>query len=156
MPEKSESALMEDIMSGSKLPKRTGETSMDPLVPATSANGVRRTGRVLAGVVLPLLLIGGMKFTQVEIDALKPLIGGTPWLAWMYPVFGEVGASYLLGVVEIATALLLIASPWWPLAGMAAGVLGTLIFSSLARSCSSCRSGSQRLVFRRSGHSDSF
>jgi uncharacterized membrane protein YkgB len=130
MPRKSENALMEDIMSGSKLPKRTGETSMDPLVPATSANGVRRTGRVLAlaGVVLPLLLIGGMKFTQVEIDALKPLIGGTPWLAWMYPVFGEVAASYLLGVVEIATALLLIASPWWPLAGMAGGVLGTLIF----------------------------
>ena len=117
-------------MSGSKLPKRTGETSMDLLVPATSANGVRRAGRVLAlaGVVLPLLLIGGMKFTQVEIDALKPLVGGTPWLAWMYPGFGEVGASYLLGVVEIATALLLIASPWWPLAGIAGGVLGTLIF----------------------------
>ena len=59
-----------------------------------------RTGRVLAlaGVVLPLLLIGGLKFTPFEVEALKPLIGGTPWLAWMYQAFGEAGASYVLGV----------------------------------------------------------
>lgn len=57
-------------------------------------------------------MIGGMKFTTVEIEALRPLIGGTHLLAWMYPVFGEAAASYVLGVVEIATALLLIACPW--------------------------------------------
>ena len=82
----------------------------------------------LAGVVLPLLLIGGLKFTRFEVEALKPMIGGTPWLAWMYPVFGEAGASYFLGVVEIATALLLIASPWFPRAGVVGGALGGLTF----------------------------
>jgi reactive chlorine resistance protein C len=94
------------------------------------AASIRRTGRVLAlaGVVLPLLLIGGLKFTPFEVEALKPLIGGTPWLAWMYPAFGEVGASYVLGVVEIATALLLVASPWSPRAGLVGGALGGLIF----------------------------
>jgi uncharacterized membrane protein YkgB len=87
-------------------------------------------GRIvaLAGVVLPLLLIGGMKFTQVEIDGLKPLIGGTPWLAWMYPVLGEAGASYLLGVIEIAAALLLVASPWSAVAGVAGGGVAALTF----------------------------
>jgi hypothetical protein len=82
-----------------------------------------RAGRIIAfaGVVLPLLLIGGMKFTAVEIEALKPLISLTPWLAWMYPVFGEAGASYLLGVIEIATALLLLASPWSAIAGVTGG-----------------------------------
>src|SRR5215208_8419268 len=91
---------------------------------------IRRAGRVIAlvGVVLPLLLIGGLKYTPLEVEALRPLIGGTPWLAWMYPVFGETGASYLLGVVEIATALLLVASPWSPRAGVAGGALGGLIF----------------------------
>ena len=74
--------------------------------------GLVRSPVALAGVILPLLMIGGMKFTAVEIAALKPLIGGTPWLAWMYPVFGEAGASYVLGVVEITTGLLLLASPW--------------------------------------------
>jgi reactive chlorine resistance protein C len=88
------------------------------------------TGRVIAllGVILVLLMIGGLKFTQIEIDGLKPLISGTPWLAWMYPVFGEAGASYLLGVVEIATALLLCASPWSARAAVAGGAIGAFTF----------------------------
>lgn len=82
----------------------------------------------LLGVVLVLLLIGILKFTQIEIDGLKPIIGGTLWLAWMYPAFGEAGASYLLGVVEIATAVLLILSPWSVRAGIAGGALASLTF----------------------------
>jgi uncharacterized membrane protein YkgB len=77
---------------------------------------------------LPLILIGGLKFTQFEIEALKPLIGSAPWLSWMYAAFGEAGTSYLLGVVEITTALLLIASVWSPRAGVLGGALGALIF----------------------------
>jgi uncharacterized membrane protein YkgB len=94
------------------------------------AGTIGKFGRIVAllGVILPLLLIGGMKFTQVEIDGLKPLIGGTPWLAWMYPVLGEAGASYLLGVVEIAAALLLVASPWSAVAGVAGGAVAALTF----------------------------
>jgi uncharacterized membrane protein YkgB len=96
----------------------------------TAARSILRAGRVLAvgGVVLPLLLIGGLKFTAFEVEALKPVIGSTPWLAWMHRVFGEAGASYVLGVVEIATALLLIASPWSARAGVVGGALGGLIF----------------------------
>lgn len=82
----------------------------------------------LAGVVLPLLLIGVLKFTQIEVEALKPLINGTPWLAWLYLVFGEAGTSYLLGVVEMITAALLIASPWSARAAVIGGLLGTLTF----------------------------
>jgi uncharacterized membrane protein YkgB len=91
---------------------------------------LRRLGRALAliGVVLPLLLIGGMKFTTYEINALKPLIEGTPWLAWLYPVLGEAGTSYLIGVVEIGAALLLLASPWSWRAGIVAGGLAALTF----------------------------
>ncbi|MGE8497942.1 MAG: YkgB family protein [Pseudomonas sp.] len=82
----------------------------------------------LAGVVLPLLSIGLLKFTQIEVEALKPLISGTPWLAWLYLVFGEAGTSYLLGVVELITAALLIASPWSARAAIAGGLLGSLTF----------------------------
>lgn len=85
-------------------------------------------GVALAGVVLPLLMIGILKFTQIEIEALRPLIGGTRWLAWLYAVLGEAGASYLLGTVEIATALLFMASPWSARAGIAAGALGAITF----------------------------
>jgi uncharacterized membrane protein YkgB len=97
---------------------------------SAAAGTLQRLGRgiALAGVVLPLLLIGGLKFTAVEIEGLKPLIGGTPWLAWMYPVFGEAGASYFLGVFEIVTALLLVASPWSARAAVVGGALATIIF----------------------------
>jgi uncharacterized membrane protein YkgB len=116
------------LVSGPRESAIEGRT--DPGALARSAAGIRSAGRVVAvaGVILPLLMIGGMKFTAVEIEALKPLIAGTPWLAWMYPVFGEAGASYVLGVVEIATALLLIASPWSARAGVAGGALATLTF----------------------------
>ena len=58
------------------------------------------------------------------------MISGTPWLAWLYAVFGEAGASYFLGVVEILTAILLAASPWSPRAGVLGGALGTLTFAT--------------------------
>jgi reactive chlorine resistance protein C len=86
-------------------------------------------GVAIAGVVLPLLLIGALKFTAYEVEALKPLISATPWLAWLYPLFGYAGASYFLGVVEITTALLFVASPWRPWAGVAAGGLGVVTFT---------------------------
>lgn len=87
-------------------------------------------GIALAGVVIPLVMIGILKFTQYEIDALKPLIGATPWLAWLYAVLGYAGTSYLLGVVELITAALFIASPWSARAGLAAGTLGALTFAA--------------------------
>ena len=117
-------------MSLSRAPESPSDTQAGQPPGASVGVTIVRLGRgvALIGVVLPLLLIGGLKFTQPEIDGLKPLIGGTPWLAWMYPLFGEAWSSYLLGVVEIATAMLLIASPWSPRAGVAGGALGAVTF----------------------------
>lgn len=98
---------------------------------ATVSHRALQFGRAVAllGVVLPLLLIGVLKFTEYEINALKPLISGTPWLAWLYSVFGEAGTSYLLGVVEVITALLLLASPMFPRAALAGGALAVGTFA---------------------------
>jgi uncharacterized membrane protein YkgB len=91
---------------------------------------VQRIGRTVAtiGAILPLVFIGGLKFTQPEIEALKGLIGSAPWISWLYPLLGEAGASYFLGVVEISAALLLIASAWSSRAGLVGGVLATITF----------------------------
>src|SRR5690625_4294689 len=96
----------------------------------TTADKIVAGGRFigLLGVVLVLLLIGGLKFTQVEIEGLKPIIEPTPWLAWMYPAFGEAGASYLLGVIELATALRLLLSLWSGRAPLVGGALAALTF----------------------------
>lgn len=102
--------------------------AMDRLVPGAT---ILKAGRTisLVGVILPLLLIGLLKFTDIEIDALKPVIAYTPWLVWLYPVFGEAGASFFLGIVELITALLLIASVWSPRAGVVGGLLALLTFT---------------------------
>lgn len=96
-----------------------------------AAQALTAAGRTtaLAGVVLPLFMIGILKFTQIEVEALKPLISGTPWLAWLYPTFGEAGASYILGTVEILTAGLLVASLWSARAGVVGGALATMTFA---------------------------
>jgi reactive chlorine resistance protein C len=102
-------------------------TGLDRIAPAPTITKIGR-GVALAGVVLPLLLIGLLKFTQIEVDALKPLITNTPWLSWLYPAFGEVGTTALLGTAEIFTAILLIASPWSARAGVLGGAIGSLTF----------------------------
>lgn len=106
--------------------------SPSPLpAPSSISSRVRRAGRVIAllGIILPLLLIGLNKFQPFEVALLKPLIGGTPWLAWMLGVFGDAGTARLLGVAEITTAALLVASPWSPRAALAAGVLASGTFA---------------------------
>jgi uncharacterized membrane protein YkgB len=59
---------------------RRDDRAAVPALRRDVATTIRRVGRAaaLAGVVLPLLLIGGLKFTQFEIEALKPLIGSAP------------------------------------------------------------------------------
>ncbi len=88
-------------------------------------------GRAIAfaGVLLPLVLIGALKFTPIEVDALKPIISNTPWLSFLYALFGEAGASYALGVAELTTAALLVASLWSPRAAIAGGILATGTFA---------------------------
>lgn len=94
---------------------------------ATQIQGFGRN-LALAGIILPLLFIGGLKFTAPEIEGIKALLGATPWLAWLLSLFGDAGASYFLGIVEIAAALLLIASLRSARAGLLGGLLATLTF----------------------------
>jgi uncharacterized membrane protein YkgB len=110
-------------MSSSQLLQRSiGDRSLGGMV--------KRIARItaLTGVILPLFLIGILKFTAVEVEGLKPLIGGTPWLVWLYHLFGESGASHFLGAVEITTGSLLAISPWSARAAVAGGALGAVTF----------------------------
>ncbi|TGV27736.1 DUF417 family protein [Mesorhizobium sp. M4B.F.Ca.ET.143.01.1.1] len=109
--------------------------------PALFVARINRTGDRLAavgravalsGVVLPLLLIGILKFTSIEIEALKPFVENTPWLAWLYPAFGFAGASYFLGVIELIAALLLAASFRSVWAGLVGGAIGSITFALTA------------------------
>ena len=64
---------------------------------------------MLSGLLLVLLWIGGMKFTLLEAQGIKPLIETSPFMSWLYLMFDLTETSVLIGVLEIITAALLLA-----------------------------------------------
>lgn len=75
------------------------------------------------GVVALLLLFGGLKFTEMEAQGIRPLVEHHPLMSWMYPAFGLRGTSAIIGVVELIAAVLMCTRPFRP--GVSA--IGSLI-----------------------------
>jgi uncharacterized membrane protein YkgB len=73
-------------------------------------------GRELAryGLVVVVGWIGLMKFTGYEAEGIRPFVANTPLLSWVYGSLSVRGFSALLGVVEVAVALLIAARPLSP------------------------------------------
>src|SRR3712207_697312 len=67
-----------------------------------------------AGLAFLLLMYGSFKFFAFEAAAIQPLVENSPFLAWLYPLFGLRVTSALIGVFEVAAGLLIAARPWFP------------------------------------------
>lgn len=80
------------------------------------------------GLVGLLLLWGSFKFFAFEATAIKPLVEHSPFLFWLYPVFGFRGASSVIGVMEISTALLIATRAWLPRVSAYGSMLSTGVF----------------------------
>jgi uncharacterized membrane protein YkgB len=97
---------------------------------------VEAVGRELAryGLAVVVGWIGFMKFTGYEAEGIHPFVGNSPLLSWVYGLMSIQGFSTLLGLVEVAIALLIAARPFSPRAcalgsALAAGMfLTTLSF----------------------------
>src|SRR5262245_51846894 len=83
---------------------------------------------VRGSMVLIFLLFGYQKWFEYEVQGLVPFISNGPLTRWMYPVFGQHGASYFLGVSEWLTAALLIWGFWNPKAGIVGAILSVGTF----------------------------
>ncbi|REL28832.1 DUF417 family protein [Thalassotalea euphylliae] len=60
-------------------------------------------------VVLVLLWIGGMKFTELEAKGIEPLVASSPLMSWMYQLWSVQATSNLIGIYDlIALAALLL------------------------------------------------
>src|SRR5262245_33682029 len=99
-------------MSTTALPKTIGnqsQISRARLLPASAAQAVEILGRHAAryGLVLVLLWIGAMKFTAYEAEGISAFVANSPLMSWAYSVFSVRGFSAVLGVTEIAVALLI-------------------------------------------------
>jgi uncharacterized membrane protein YkgB len=63
-------------------------------------------------MVMLFLFFGDQKWFDYEVEALVPFFENGPLLSWMYPVFGQRGASWFLGVWEWTTCALLFLGFW--------------------------------------------
>ena len=63
------------------------------------------------GLVMVFLLIGFLKFTAAEAAGIQALVVHSPLMSWMYAVLSVQGVSNLIGVIEIAIAVLLALRP---------------------------------------------
>jgi uncharacterized membrane protein YkgB len=94
------------------------------------ASRVEAVGRGLAryGLVLVVGWIGFMKFTGYEAEGIRPFVANSPLLSWVYGLMSVQGFSALLGVVEVAIALLIAARPFSPRTALLGSALAVGMF----------------------------
>jgi uncharacterized membrane protein YkgB len=96
---------------------------------ATSSR-VEAVGRELAryGLVVVVAWIGLMKFTAYEAEGIRPFVANSPVMSWVYGLLSVQGYSAVLGVVEVAIALLIAARPFAPRASALGSALAIGMF----------------------------
>jgi uncharacterized membrane protein YkgB len=86
--------------------RMTGEvTDSSDMVQAVGAYLLRY------GLVFVIAWIGLMKFTAYEATGIQPLVANSPLMSWVYAIFSERAFSAVLGVVEIAIAVMIALRP---------------------------------------------
>ncbi|HEY1378416.1 MAG TPA: DUF417 family protein [Gemmataceae bacterium] len=75
---------------------------------------VEAVGRALAryGLVVVVAWIGLMKFTAYEAEGISRYVANSPLMSWVYGLTSVRGFSAVLGVVEVAIAILIAARPF--------------------------------------------
>jgi uncharacterized membrane protein YkgB len=63
------------------------------------------------GLVLVVAWIEAMKFTAYEANGIQPLVANSPFMGWVYHVLSVQAFSNVLGVVEIAIAIMIALRP---------------------------------------------
>jgi uncharacterized membrane protein YkgB len=66
------------------------------------------------GLVFLLLFFGGLKFQEYGTEGVRPLVENHPLMSWMYLVLGARGTPAVIGLIEIASGVLIAMRRWWP------------------------------------------
>jgi uncharacterized membrane protein YkgB len=81
-----------------------------------------------ASMVLIFLLFGYQKWFEYEAQMLIPFISNSPFISWLYPVFGIRRASWFLGVSEWLFGALLFLGFWDKRLGVLGALGSTIIY----------------------------
>ena len=82
------------------------------------------------GLAIVLFWYGGLKFMAYEAEGVQPLVSESPLMSWLYEIFSVYTFSALLGVFEIAAAVLLVVKPWWPKVSVFGSLLAIALFGA--------------------------
>jgi reactive chlorine resistance protein C len=80
------------------------------------------------GLVLVIGWIGAMKFTAYEANGIQPLVANSPLMGWLYGFLSVQAFSNVLGVVEIAVAVMIGLRWLSPRVSAVGSVLAMLMF----------------------------
>jgi uncharacterized membrane protein YkgB len=78
-------------------------------------------------MVLIFVSFGIQKFTPQSAQGIAVYISNSPFVSWL-GIFGVRGEAYLLGVVELTTAVLLAAGAFIPILSALSALMGTVTF----------------------------
>lgn len=106
------------------------DTFASRLYRSPAASRVLPVGDVAVRYTLVLVIawIGALKFTTYEANSIQPLVASSPLMSWVYGVVSVNTFSALLGVVELAAAVLIAVKPWAPRASMVGSVMAIGMF----------------------------
>ena len=80
------------------------------------------------GMIVMLLWAGSYKMTAPGAEGIIPLVSNSPLIRWHFKLFGPYIGSDLIGITEIAGALLIVAGYFKPKAGVIGGLITTVMF----------------------------
>ena len=80
------------------------------------------------GMSAMLIWAGAYKMTVPGANGIVPLVTNNPLISWHFKLFGTYIGSDLIGLTEIIAALLIITGYFKPKAGIAGGLIATLMF----------------------------
>ena len=80
------------------------------------------------GLVVVIGWIGALKFMNFEAYQIQPLVAHSPFMGWLYNLFPVYTFSALLGVFEVAAAILLAIKPIAPKLSIVGSVLAIVLF----------------------------
>jgi uncharacterized membrane protein YkgB len=101
-------------------------------VQSSRQNTIDAVGGLLAryGLVIVIAWFGVMKFTNYEAKGIQSLVAESPFMSWLYDIFSVYTFSVLLGVFEVAAAVLIAVKPWWPKVSILGSALSILLFAA--------------------------
>lgn len=80
------------------------------------------------GLVVVLIWIGILKFTQYEASGIRPLAEHSPFLSWAFAFLSTRTFASVLGVIEITTGILIALRPVLPKLSFFGSLSGVITF----------------------------